>query len=62
MLFNSEVNEDMEMDLKKAFYIIVAIALIAIMGSAIAQPVYNKISQQKSQIESVNFTGTSTQP
>lgn len=48
----------MEMDLKKAFYMIIAVVLLGLIATNIAQPVYTKISAQKAKIESVNFTGT----
>lgn len=47
----------MEIDLKKAFYFIVGLVLIAIVNSNVAQPVYNKFSPLKAKIEAVDFTG-----
>lgn len=47
----------MEMDLKKAFYMIIALVLLALIATNIAKPVHTKISNQKTNIETVNFTG-----
>lgn len=46
----------MELDLKKAFYIIIAIVLLGLIAGAIAKPIYNKINAQTTRIESVDFS------
>lgn len=46
----------MEIDLKKASYIIIAIVLFFAIKTYIATPVHTKITEQKSKIETVDFT------
>lgn len=45
----------MELDLKKVFYIIVCITMIALVTTMVASPIKAKIEAQKSKIESVEF-------
>ena len=45
----------MELDLKKVFYVIVAIGMIGVMALCLVQPISKKIQEQKTQIEGVDF-------
>ncbi|KZL92804.1 hypothetical protein [Clostridium magnum] len=46
----------MELDLKKAFYMIIAIVLLGLIATAVAKPVYTKISAQTTRIQTVDFS------
>ena len=46
----------MELDLKKAFYMIIAVVLLGLLATNIAKPVYDKIESQATRIETVDFT------
>ena len=41
----------MELDLKKVFYVIVAIGMIGVMALCLVQPISKKIQEQKTQID-----------
>lgn len=46
----------MELNLQKAFYMIIAIVLLGLLATKVASPVYNKISSQTERINTVDFT------
>lgn len=54
----------MELDLKKAFYMIIAIVLLGLIATAVAKPVYTRINSQTTRIQTVDFTtaGNSVAP
>lgn len=50
-------------DIKKIFWIITAIGIIAVMAAFIVTPIVTQIKNQKPEIEKINFSqGTSPAP
>lgn len=49
----------MEIDVKKIFYIIVAIAAISIITTSIVSPIYKKAKAQREEIEKIDFQSSS---
>lgn len=43
-------------DIKKVFWVIVALVIVIVMGTNIVTPTANKIKAQKAQIDSMTYT------
>lgn len=46
----------MESDLKKVFYVLVAIGMIGVVSVCIVKPIATKVKAQQTPIENVSFT------